>query len=167
MLELNSWHLCPSCCLDNVCSHVFSSGEGNVHNLTSDVMHSWIGICIRLTLWYSHSKHADFCELFHLFLNQFCIAAFHMKCFSNPLAAMESSSVYMCFPCYREFNTLEEVLEHQLTCTAEDEQPDTSGTTPLTVPVLETRVNTVLVPFLSCGYAWVLWVQDIELSWGI
>ncbi|KAM6995759.1 zinc finger protein 574 isoform 2-T2 [Tautogolabrus adspersus] len=49
--------------------------------------------------------------------------------------AMESSSVYMCFPCYQEFNTLEEVLEHQLTCTAEDEQTDTSGATPITVPV--------------------------------
>lgn len=45
----------------------------------------------------------------------------------------------MCFPCYQEFNTLEEVLKHQLTCTAEDEQPDTSGTTPVTVPVLQTR----------------------------
>uniref|UniRef100_A0A3Q1EMY9 Zinc finger protein 574 n=1 Tax=Acanthochromis polyacanthus TaxID=80966 RepID=A0A3Q1EMY9_9TELE len=30
---------------------------------------------------------------------------------------MENSSVYMCFPCYQEFNTLEEVLKHQLTCT--------------------------------------------------
>ncbi|KAI5620461.1 zinc finger protein 574 isoform X1 [Silurus asotus] len=36
---------------------------------------------------------------------------------------MESSSVYMCFPCYREFPTLEEVLTHQLTCTAENTQP--------------------------------------------
>ena len=67
---------------------------------------------------------------------------------SNPLAAMESSSVYMCFPCYQEFNTLEEVLEHQLTCTAEDEQPDTSAATTATIPVLQTRVNTG--PFLSC-----------------
>lgn len=48
--------------------------------------------------------------------------------------------MYMCFPCYREFNTLEEVLQHQLTCTAEDEQPDTSGTAPIAVPVLQTRV---------------------------
>ncbi|KAM7421158.1 hypothetical protein PAMA_015357 [Pampus argenteus] len=53
--------------------------------------------------------------------------------------AMESSSVYMCFPCYQEFNTLEEVLKHQLTCTAEDDQPDPSGATPVTVPVLQTR----------------------------
>uniref|UniRef100_A0A8C2ZLH8 Zinc finger protein 574 n=1 Tax=Cyclopterus lumpus TaxID=8103 RepID=A0A8C2ZLH8_CYCLU len=65
---------------------------------------------------------------------------------------MESSSVYMCFPCYQEFNTLEEVLEHQLTCTAEDEQLETPGTTPLTVPLLQTQVNTGTVhnlPFLS------------------
>uniref|UniRef100_A0A671W9J5 Zinc finger protein 574 n=1 Tax=Sparus aurata TaxID=8175 RepID=A0A671W9J5_SPAAU len=55
---------------------------------------------------------------------------------------MESSSVYMCFPCYQEFNTLEEVLEHQLTCTAEDEQPDTSAATTATIPLLQTRVNT-------------------------
>lgn len=56
---------------------------------------------------------------------------------------MESSSVYMCFPCYQEFNTLEEVLKHQLTCTAEDDQPpDTSGATPVTVPLLQTQVNT-------------------------
>uniref|UniRef100_A0A3B4YT67 Zinc finger protein 574 n=1 Tax=Seriola lalandi dorsalis TaxID=1841481 RepID=A0A3B4YT67_SERLL len=55
---------------------------------------------------------------------------------------MESSSVYMCFPCYQEFNTLEEVLKHQLTCTAEDEQSDTSGTTAVTVPVLQTQVST-------------------------
>lgn len=55
---------------------------------------------------------------------------------------MESSSVYMCFPCYQEFNTLEEVLKHQLTCTAEDDgQTDTSGATSVTVPVLQTHVN--------------------------
>lgn len=73
---------------------------------------------------------------------------------------MESASVYMCFPCYREFNTLEEVLEHQLTCTAEDEQQDTTATTPVTVPVLQTGVNTVLASFhrvvslgvVSAGY---------------
>ncbi|XP_029308279.1 zinc finger protein 574 isoform X2 [Cottoperca gobio] len=65
---------------------------------------------------------------------------------------MESSSVYMCFPCYQEFNTLEEVLEHQLTCTAEDEQPETPGTTPVTVPLLQSRqqviniARTVTVP---------------------
>ncbi|XP_059363646.1 zinc finger protein 574-like isoform X2 [Carassius carassius] len=35
---------------------------------------------------------------------------------------MESSSVYMCFPCYQEFPTLEEVLAHQMTCTAENPQ---------------------------------------------
>ncbi|XP_031432405.2 LOW QUALITY PROTEIN: zinc finger protein 574 [Clupea harengus] len=36
---------------------------------------------------------------------------------------MEASSVYMCFPCYQEFPTLEEVLAHQLTCTAEAPTP--------------------------------------------
>ncbi|KAK1795380.1 hypothetical protein P4O66_010557, partial [Electrophorus voltai] len=41
---------------------------------------------------------------------------------------MESSSVYMCFPCYREFPTLEEVLTHQLTCTAESTQTLAAGT---------------------------------------
>ncbi|XP_022612475.1 zinc finger protein 271-like [Seriola dumerili] len=56
---------------------------------------------------------------------------------------MESSSVYMCFPCYQEFNTLEEVLKHQLTCTAEDEQSDTSGTTAVTVPVLQTQQKVI------------------------
>uniref|UniRef100_A0A8C6KLI9 Zinc finger protein 574 n=1 Tax=Nothobranchius furzeri TaxID=105023 RepID=A0A8C6KLI9_NOTFU len=35
---------------------------------------------------------------------------------------MESSSVYMCFPCYQEFNSLEEVLKHQLTCTVDEDQ---------------------------------------------
>ncbi|XP_074540411.1 zinc finger protein 574 [Halichoeres trimaculatus] len=57
--------------------------------------------------------------------------------------AMESSSVYMCFPCYQEFNTLEEVLEHQLTCTAEDEQADASGANPVTVPVLQTQQQVI------------------------
>lgn len=41
---------------------------------------------------------------------------------------MESSSVYMCFPCYREFPTLEEVLLHQVTCTAENPQLLTNET---------------------------------------
>lgn len=65
---------------------------------------------------------------------------------SNHLAAMESSSVYMCFPCYREFNTLEEVLEHQLTCTADEEQPGTSGATSVNIP--ELQVNAILVVLL-------------------
>lgn len=80
----------------------------------------------------------------YLSTNQFCIAAISSEMFSipNPLAEMESSSVYMCFPCYQEFNTLEEVLEHQLTCTAEDEQLEAPGSTPVTVPLLQTRVNT-------------------------
>uniref|UniRef100_A0A8C7J070 Zinc finger protein 574 n=1 Tax=Oncorhynchus kisutch TaxID=8019 RepID=A0A8C7J070_ONCKI len=33
---------------------------------------------------------------------------------------MDSAAVYMCFPCYQEFDTLEEVLAHQLTCTTEN-----------------------------------------------
>ncbi|XP_061573145.1 zinc finger protein 574 [Cololabis saira] len=56
---------------------------------------------------------------------------------------MDSSSVYMCFPCYQEFNTLEEVLKHQLTCTAEDEQPVTPGATPVTVPVLQSQQHVI------------------------
>ncbi|KAL3059695.1 hypothetical protein OYC64_014320 [Pagothenia borchgrevinki] len=59
------------------------------------------------------------------------------------LEAMESSSVYMCFPCYQEFNTLEEVLQHQLTCTAEDEPQDTSATTPVTVPLLQNQQQVI------------------------
>ncbi|XP_047455418.1 zinc finger protein 574 isoform X2 [Mugil cephalus] len=58
---------------------------------------------------------------------------------------MESSSVYMCFPCYQEFNSLEEVLKHQLTCTAEVDQPVTPGTTAVTVPMLQTRQQLVNV----------------------
>ncbi|XP_071397323.1 zinc finger protein 574 isoform X2 [Centroberyx affinis] len=56
-----------------------------------------------------------------------------------------SSSVYMCFPCYQEFDTLEEVLKHQLTCTAEvaDGPPVTSGTTPVSVPLLQTRQQVI------------------------
>lgn len=62
--------------------------------------------------------------------------------------------MYMCFPCYREFNTLEEVLQHQLTCTSEEEQPETSGDMTGTVPVVQTRVNTAPAPFsLHCGVA--------------
>ncbi|KAJ8005221.1 hypothetical protein DPEC_G00144380 [Dallia pectoralis] len=38
-----------------------------------------------------------------------------------------TSSVYMCFPCYQEFDTLEEVLAHQLTCNT-----DTVGNEALT-----------------------------------
>ncbi|XP_017270752.1 zinc finger protein 574 isoform X2 [Kryptolebias marmoratus] len=52
---------------------------------------------------------------------------------------MEGSSVYMCFPCYQEFNTLEEVLKHQLTCTAEEEQSGSSGSTSVAVPVGQTQ----------------------------
>lgn len=82
--ELASWHLCPSCCLDNICRHIFSSGEGNVYNLTSNVIHWWrLGICIRLTLWhYFHIlSMLSFANCFTFYLNQFCIAAFLMKCY--------------------------------------------------------------------------------------
>ncbi|XP_037532796.1 zinc finger protein 574 [Nematolebias whitei] len=68
---------------------------------------------------------------------------------------MESSSVYMCFPCYQEFNTLEEVLKHQLTCCAEEEQSGSSGSTTVAVPVEQTQqhiiniARTVAVPQIS------------------
>ncbi|XP_051920965.1 zinc finger protein 574 [Hippocampus zosterae] len=52
---------------------------------------------------------------------------------------METQSVYMCFPCYKEFNTLEEVLKHQMTCTAEEDQADSSRIAPVIVPVLQTQ----------------------------
>ncbi|MEQ2206002.1 hypothetical protein XENOCAPTIV_020674, partial [Xenoophorus captivus] len=52
---------------------------------------------------------------------------------------METTSVYMCFPCYQEFNTLEEVLQHQLTCTAEEDQSSSSGAAPADVPGLQTQ----------------------------
>lgn len=101
-------------------------------------MDQWVG---------SWSSHTHILILSILFWRAYPLSIsvlLHLiRCFlcCGPLAAMEASSVYMCFPCYREFNTLEEVLEHQLTCTAEEEQPDTSGTTPITVPVLQTRGN--------------------------
>lgn len=46
-----------------------------------------------------------------------------------------TTSVYMCFPCYQEFDTLEEVLKHQLTCSAEEEKPAPLGTA-VTVPLI-------------------------------
>ncbi|XP_054597074.2 zinc finger protein 574 isoform X2 [Nothobranchius furzeri] len=49
-------------------------------------------------------------------------------------AVMESSSVYMCFPCYQEFNSLEEVLKHQLTCTVDEDQAGSSERTQANVP---------------------------------
>lgn len=56
-------------------------------------------------------------------------------------AVMEGSSVYMCFPCYQEFNTLEEVLKHQLTCTAEEDQSGSSGSTAVAIPVDQPQVT--------------------------
>lgn len=104
-----------------------------------------------VVVFLSYSKHVEFCELLHLLSKSdlHCCVSYD---FFFPLilsTAMESSSVFMCFPCYQEFNTLEEVLKHQLTCTAEDEQPNTSGTTPVTVPVLQTQVNTGTVDIIS------------------
>lgn len=68
-----------------------------------------------------------------------------MHCFgldllSLPVAgmAMDSASVYMCFPCYQEFDTLEEVLAHQLTCTTEN--VGSGAPTPISIPFLQTQV---------------------------
>lgn len=49
--------------------------------------------------------------------------------------------MYMCFPCYQEFNTLEEVLKHQLTCTAEEDQSGSSGSTAVAIPVDQPQVT--------------------------
>lgn len=57
---------------------------------------------------------------------------------------METTSVYMCFPCYQEFDTLEEVLKHQLTCTAEEEKPAAPGTA-VSVPVLHPQQQVLSV----------------------
>lgn len=116
----------------------------------------------------SSHQHSHILEMLYIFFVFLCLT--HVYClsallywilnkmsllYSGPLAVMEASSVYMCFPCYREFNTLEEVLQHQLTCTAEDEQPDPSGTAPIAVPVLQTQVSPEQVSF-SHVLTWVL-----------
>ncbi|KAM9487966.1 zinc finger protein 574 [Clarias gariepinus] len=107
---------------------------------------------------------------------------------------MESSSVYMCFPCYREFPTLEEVLTHQLTCTAENTQPLPVGTAveaaaisaglpqleaqPVYVPeiqserrpVLSSDVPRVLYQCADCELlfdALLLWQQHRKLGCGL
>lgn len=148
--------------LDNICRHFFSSGEGNVHNLNFKC-NALVGKHLykaHVVILRSYSNLVEFCELLHLLSKSdlHCFVSYEMFLIYNPQAAMESSSVYMCFPCYQEFNTLEEVLKHQLTCTAEDEQTDTSGTIPITVPALQTQVNTGTLSnlsFLSCDCAWV------------
>ncbi|KAM8847171.1 zinc finger protein 574 [Synchiropus picturatus] len=67
---------------------------------------------------------------------------------------METSSVFMCFPCYKEFDTLEEVIKHQLTCTAEE---DPSGPVPANYsePATQQHIlnasRTVEVPQVSIG----------------
>ncbi|CAL8247457.1 unnamed protein product [Lota lota] len=61
---------------------------------------------------------------------------------------MESAtSVYMCFPCYQEFETLDEVLKHQLTCNAEatEPAPDVSGIASITVQQTQQQVVGQLV----------------------
>lgn len=107
-------------------------------------------------------KHAQWCELLQLHIKSVlhCCLPHLMFCFvSSPPAAMEeSSSVYMCFPCYKEFNTLEEVLKHQLTCVAEEEPPDTSGTTNVTLPVLQTQVIPGTVNIF------IMWLCSVGLS---
>ncbi|XP_048882189.1 zinc finger protein 574 isoform X3 [Brienomyrus brachyistius] len=40
---------------------------------------------------------------------------------------MDDASVYMCFPCYQEFDSLEAVLAHQLTCNPEAVETGMSG----------------------------------------
>ncbi|XP_077455429.1 zinc finger protein 574 [Stigmatopora argus] len=52
---------------------------------------------------------------------------------------MEMQSVYMCFPCYKEFNSLEEVLKHQMTCTTEEDQVDPSRIAPVIVPMIQAQ----------------------------
>ena len=79
-------------------------------------------------------------------------------------AAMEtdSSSVYMCFPCYQEFNTLEEVLTHQMTCTAEAVAPPvaTDETAVMSLPTLQTEVtNQNELPSVSV----VMWLSGLPL----
>uniref|UniRef100_A0AAZ3SJ78 C2H2-type domain-containing protein n=1 Tax=Oncorhynchus tshawytscha TaxID=74940 RepID=A0AAZ3SJ78_ONCTS len=52
---------------------------------------------------------------------------------------MDSAAVYMCFPCYQEFDTLEEVLAHQLTCTTEN--MGSGAPTPVSIPFLQTQTK--------------------------
>lgn len=65
---------------------------------------------------------------------------------------MESStSVYMCFPCYQEFDTLDEVLKHQLTCNAEatEPAPGASGLSSVTFQQTQVTDGDRLVELLS------------------
>lgn len=61
-------------------------------------------------------------------INVTVLFVFNINLFLCVFAAMESTSVYMCFPCYREFPTLEEVLAHQVNCNAENPQLVTNET---------------------------------------
>ncbi|XP_064803839.1 zinc finger protein 574-like [Oncorhynchus masou masou] len=58
--------------------------------------------------------------------------------------AMDSAAVYMCFPCYQEFDTLEEVLAHQLTCTTEN--VGSGAPTPVSIPFLQTQQQVYTEP---------------------
>ncbi|XP_031643013.1 zinc finger protein 574-like [Oncorhynchus kisutch] len=58
--------------------------------------------------------------------------------------AMDSAAVYMCFPCYQEFDTLEEVLAHQLTCTTEN--MGSGAPTPVSIPFLQTQQQVYTEP---------------------
>lgn len=49
--------------------------------------------------------------------------AYPQICLLSFLPGMDDASVYMCFPCYQEFDSLEAVLAHQLTCS-----PEVAGT---------------------------------------
>ncbi|XP_042160344.1 zinc finger protein 574 [Oncorhynchus tshawytscha] len=57
---------------------------------------------------------------------------------------MDSAAVYMCFPCYQEFDTLEEVLAHQLTCTTEN--MGSGAPTPVSIPFLQTQQQVYTEP---------------------
>ena len=76
---------------------------------------------------------------------------------------MESAtSVYMCFPCYQEFETLEEVLKHQLTCNAEatEPAPDVSGIA--SIAVQQTQVNGAAAPWESPRLVLVLSLSSVS-----
>ncbi|KAI1886243.1 hypothetical protein AGOR_G00211980, partial [Albula goreensis] len=53
------------------------------------------------------------------------------------------TSVYMCFPCYQEFSSLEEVLVHQLTCNPEVEKKEEFQVAP---PSLQTEIHSEAQP---------------------
>ncbi|KAG7469282.1 hypothetical protein MATL_G00127180 [Megalops atlanticus] len=68
------------------------------------------------------------------------------NCAIHGVGMETESSVYMCFPCYQEFNSLEEVLIHQLTCSSEDERRESSPTAP---PDIQAEDHSKTQPVLS------------------